>query len=72
MNVSVINVVVVNVENVAVVTVVLPEAAGALLVLSVASTKETTGGVTTANQPHVFQKRTSVGLQPIVAISSIV
>jgi len=41
---------------VAVVTVVLPEAASAFLVLSVASIKETTGGVTTANRPHCSKK----------------
>jgi hypothetical protein len=31
---------------------VVPEAASAFLVLSVANIKETTGGVTTANRPH--------------------
>jgi len=41
---------------VAVVTVVLPEAASAFLVLSVASIKETTGGVTTAKRPHCSKK----------------
>jgi hypothetical protein len=53
----VVNVVVANVVAVvAVVTVVLPEAASAFLVLSVASIKETTGGVTTANRPHCSKK----------------
>jgi hypothetical protein len=38
------------------VTVFAPEAASAFLVLSVASIRVTTGGVTTANRPHCSKK----------------
>ena len=56
---------------VAVVTVVLPEAASAFLVLSVASIKETTGGVTTANRPHCSKKERRSAFSRSLSSSSI-